>query len=160
MNRIYDYNVPASPVSPCFPECARIRRMKKRLLLIVLAILPLAACDQVSDKLGLDDPVKKEADAKAVGGACRQSGRAIEDCYSIYTWLPKAGVYAGWREMDEYMRENKLETVTPHLPPAEPPGTKKRKPPPPAADASGEVATGNAAEPAGDKGNDKGGDKK
>ncbi len=102
----------------------------KKTLLAFIAILALSGCDQVSQKLGLEDPTKKEArlepEAKAVGSACRQSGRAIEDCYSIYNWLPKAGIYAGWREMDEYMRENKLETVAPQLPPPEPPGTKKK----------------------------------
>ena len=81
----------------------------------------------------MEDPAKKEArlepEAKAVGSACRQSGRAIEDCYSIYGWLPKAGIYAGWREMDEYMRENKLETIVPQLPPPEPPGARKKKKP-------------------------------
>ena len=104
--------------------------MIKRIFLI-LAILGLTACDQVGQKLGLEDPAKKEAkaeqEAKAVGSACRQSGRAIEDCYSIYSWLPKAGIYTGWREMDEYMRENKLETIAPQLPPPEAPGTKKKK---------------------------------
>ena len=102
----------------------------KKTLLAFIAILAMSRCDQVSQKLGLEDPTKKEArlepEAKAVGSACRQSGRAIEDCYSIYNWLPKAGIYAGWREMDEYMRENKLETVAPQLPPPEPPGTKKK----------------------------------
>ncbi|UCV20211.1 hypothetical protein [Ferribacterium limneticum] len=104
--------------------------MIKRIFLI-LAILGLSACEQVNQKLGLEDPAKKEAkteqEAKAVGSACRQSGRAIEDCYSIYSWLPKAGIYTGWREMDEYMRENKLETIVPQLPPPEGPGSKKRK---------------------------------
>lgn len=104
--------------------------MIKRIFLI-LAILGLGACDQVGQKLGLEDPAKKEAkteqEAKAVGSACRQSGRAIEDCYAIYSWLPKAGIYTGWREMDEYMRENKLETIAPQLPPPEGPGSKKKK---------------------------------
>jgi hypothetical protein len=99
-------------------------------ILAAVAIVALSACDQIGQKLGLEDPAKKEArmepEAKAVGSACRQSGRAIEDCYSIYGWLPKAGIYAGWREMDEYMRENKLETVAPQLPPPEPPGTKRK----------------------------------
>lgn len=102
----------------------------KTYLLAAIAIIALNACDQIGQKLGLEDPAKKEArmepEAKAVGSACRQSGRAIEDCYSIYGWLPKAGIYAGWREMDEYMRENKLETVAPQLPPPEPPGVKKK----------------------------------
>ncbi|MBS1129712.1 MAG: hypothetical protein H6R16_714 [Proteobacteria bacterium] len=104
--------------------------MNKPIFLILFA-LGLTACDQVGQKLGLEDPAKKEArmepEAKAVGSACRQSGRAIEDCYSIYGWLPKAGIYAGWREMDEYMRENKLETIVPQLPPPEAPGSKKKK---------------------------------
>lgn len=99
-------------------------------ILAAVAIVALNACDQIGQKLGLEDPAKKEArmepEAKAVGSACRQSGRAIEDCYSIYGWLPKAGIYAGWREMDEYMRENKLETVAPQLPPPEPPGAKRK----------------------------------
>jgi len=112
--------------------------MNKRIPLIAAALLALAGCDQVNQKLGLEDPAKKdaraEAEARAVGSACRHSGRAIEDCYAIYVWLPKAGIYAGWRDMDEYMRENKIDTIAPQLPPPEPPpGVKKRKPPPPAA---------------------------
>ncbi len=122
-------------------------------ILPILAILCLSACDQVGQKLGLEDLAKKEArmepEAKAVGSACRQSGRAIEDCYSIYGWLPKAGIYAGWREMDEYMRENKLETIVPQLPPPEAPGTKKKKKATEAAAAEGEAKAeaGSKAEP-------------
>ena len=105
--------------------------MIKRSILIAATALSVVGCDQVSNKLGLADPAIKEAktdaEAQAVGSACRHSGRAIEDCYAIYGWLPKAGVYAGWRQMDEYMRENKIETIAPQLPPPEPPGSKKRK---------------------------------
>ncbi|MBK7900663.1 MAG: hypothetical protein KA603_01435 [Azonexus sp.] len=104
--------------------------MRKTLFLLPFLTL-LSACDQIGQKLGLEDPTKKEAqqeaEGKAVGSACRQSGRAIEDCYSIYSWLPKAAVFAGWREMDSYMRDNKIETVEPQLPPPEPPGKKKKK---------------------------------
>ncbi|MCL2346133.1 MAG: hypothetical protein FWC58_09825 [Desulfobulbus sp.] len=125
--------------------------MNKHPLLIVAVVLSLVGCDQVNEKLGFESAAKKaaqaEADAKAVGGACRQSGRAIEDCYAIYAWLPKAGVYAGWREMDEYMRENKIDTITPQLPPVEAPGKKRR--PPPAAE--GEATTNNGSEAAADK---------
>jgi hypothetical protein len=71
---------------------------------------------------------RADAEGRAVGGACRQSGRAIEDCYSIYSWLPKAPIYEGWRDMDAYMRDNKLETVEPQLPPVAAPGAKKRAP--------------------------------
>ncbi len=75
--------------------------------------LLLAGCDQ----LGIESPQKemerKEADAKAIGSACRQAGRAIEDCYNLNAKASKASVFAGWREMDEYMRENKLDVVAP-----------------------------------------------
>ncbi|PKO91220.1 MAG: hypothetical protein CVU16_08360 [Betaproteobacteria bacterium HGW-Betaproteobacteria-10] len=105
--------------------------MNTRHSLILIVALALFGCDQINQKLGLEDPAKKEArteaEGKAVGSACRQSGRAIEDCYSIYSWLPKAGVFEGWREMDAYMRENKIETIVPQLPPPEAPGNKKKK---------------------------------
>lgn len=111
--------------------------MLKRLAPLPFILVSLTACDQINSRLGLEDPARKEARAeaegKAVGSGCRQSGRAIEDCYSIYNWLPKAAIYTGWREMDGYMRENNIETVAPVLPPAEPPATgkKKKKAPPP-----------------------------
>lgn len=97
----------------------------------LLLLLNLAACDQIQQKMGIEDPAAKEArteaEGKAVGGACRHSGRAIEDCYAIYTWLPKAAVYAGWRDMDAYMRENKIDTIEPLLPPPQSPDSGKRK---------------------------------
>ncbi len=106
-----------------------------RLLLLAVATLGLTGCDQIMAKLGLENPAEKEArlesEGKAIGSACRHSGRAIEDCYAIYTWVTKAAVYAGWREMDEYMRENQIESIVPQLPPAPPPpppaDTKKKK---------------------------------
>lgn len=76
----------------------------------------LAGCDQ----LGIDTPQKtaerQVADAKAVGSACRHALRAIEDCYTLNPKADKASVFGGWREMDEYMRENKLEGVAPVVP--------------------------------------------
>jgi hypothetical protein len=110
--------------------------MKRSAIAIALLASPLllGGCDQIQSKLGIEDPAakaaKQEAEGKAVGGACRQSGRAIEDCYSVYSWLPKDSVYAGWREMDVYMRENQIETISPVLPPAPPPedpAAKKKK---------------------------------
>ena len=98
---------------------------------IVALLLGVSGCDMIKQKMGIEDPLEKaaraEAEGKAVGGACRQSGRAIEDCYSIYSWLPKASIYEGWRDMDAYMRDNKLETVEPQLPPVAPPTTAKKK---------------------------------
>lgn len=136
--------------------------MHTRSALLLCALTLLAGCDQLGQKLGLEDPAKKEArteaEGKAVGSACRQSGRAIEDCYSIYNWLPKAAIYAGWREMDAYMRENNIETVAPQLPPAEPPSNIKKKK---KAAEEGEAKAGDekGGEKGSDKGNDKGGDK-
>ncbi len=130
--------------------------MIKHLTILLLAALTLSGCDQIALKMGLEDPAKKEArlepDGKAVGSACRQSGRAIEDCYAIYTWLPKSSIFAGWKEMDEYMRENKLETIVPILPPPERPGAPKKKKPvseePVAAKVEAAPETAKEAEPA------------
>ncbi len=108
-------------------------------LTVFLFAFSLPGCDMIQQKMGLENPAAKaakdEADGKAVGGACRQSGRAIEDCYSIYSWLPRAAIYDGWRDMDAYMRDNKLETIAPQLPPPAPPALpapKKKKTAPPA----------------------------
>ena len=69
--------------------------------------------------LGIESPEKiaaaREADGKAIGGACRHAGRAIEDCYAIYKKADRAAVFAGWRDMNDYMRENKIEPVAPQL---------------------------------------------
>ena len=108
-------------------------------LTVFLFAFSLPGCDMIQQKMGLENPAAKaakdEADGKAVGGACRQSGRAIEDCYSIYSWLPRAAIYDGWRDMNAYMRDNKLETIAPQLPPPAPPALpapKKKKTAPPA----------------------------
>ncbi|HMX16110.1 MAG TPA: hypothetical protein PK375_04620 [Rhodocyclaceae bacterium] len=86
--------------------------ISRPILLLVVAALS-AACEQ----LGIDDPVKlaaaKEAEARAVGSACRHSGRNLEDCYDTNPKASKAAIFAGWREMDAYMRENKIEVVSP-----------------------------------------------
>lgn len=125
----------------------RIGLLRRFPLILLPLALALSGCDMVQQKLGIEDSAaktaKSDAEGKAVGGACRQSGRAIEDCYSIYSWLPKASIYEGWREMDAYMRENKIETIEPQLPPAPPPA-----PPTPAGKkkkATGTPTSDNAA---------------
>lgn len=97
--------------------------MKTRLLLKLGHATLLAACAALlggCEQLGIEDPAKvaaaKEAEGKAIGSACRHAMRAIEDCYTLNPKAQKAAVYAGWREMDEYMRENKLEGVAPVVP--------------------------------------------
>ena len=91
----------------------------------------LAGCDQLGIESASATLARTEADAKAVGSACRHAMRAIEDCYTLNPKADKAAAYAGWREMDEYMRENKLEGVAPVVPRPDPAGKKK---PPPAAE--------------------------
>ena len=82
---------------------------------LCLAASLLAGCDM----LGIDSPEKmaaaREADGKAIGGACRHAGRAIEDCYALNKKADRAAVFAGWRDMNDYMRENKIDPVTPQL---------------------------------------------
>jgi hypothetical protein len=82
--------------------------MPSRYLLVSCVALLLAGCEIPGV---YPDPkvVQREADAKATGGACRHALRGIEDCYTLNPKAPRALVFAGWKEMDAYMRENKIE---------------------------------------------------
>jgi hypothetical protein len=87
--------------------------MRKTLLLA--AALLVAGCDMLGIESAQALAERKEADGKAVGGACRHAGRALEDCYALNRRADKAAVFAGWREMNDYMRENKIDSVAPQL---------------------------------------------
>jgi len=63
----------------------------------------------------------KENDARATGSACRHAGRAIEDCYALNPMAGRSSVYAGWKEMNDYMRENKIDEVKPEIAASVPP---------------------------------------
>ena len=115
----------------------KVPALYKPLLPLLLSLL--AACEQ----LGTPDPAKeagqKEAEGKAIGGACRHAGRALEDCYALNPGGPKASIFAGWKEMNDYMAENKIDTVKPELPPRFPMPNKKKsteEDSPPASDES------------------------
>ena len=90
-----------------------------RVTAVVLATALLAGCDMIGGALGIESPEKvaasREADGKAIGGACRHAGSAIEDCYALNKKAEKASVFAGWRDMNDYMRENKIDPVAPQL---------------------------------------------
>jgi hypothetical protein len=92
-----------------------MRRFPNRCLVPALVATLLAGCDA----LGIESPEKvaaaREADGKAIGAACRHAARALEDCYSIYKRADRAAIFAGWREMNDYMRENKIEPVSPQM---------------------------------------------
>jgi len=86
--------------------------MPARLLPILAITLLLAGCDMLG--LGADPRVvQREADARAIGAGCRHSNRGIEDCYRLNERAPKTAVFEGWKQMDQYMRENKIEGTTP-----------------------------------------------
>jgi hypothetical protein len=116
--------------------------MLRRALTLAVIAVPglLAGCDLFGGGESAEAlAVRKEAEGKAVGGACRHAGRAIEDCFALNKRADKAAVFAGWREMNDYMRDNKVETVTPQgvtLPtaaPVEPPAATAPAPVKPAA---------------------------
>ena len=133
------------------PGMTRFSRLLRWRLAVGALLLPLAGCEW----LGIDDPAKlaaaKEAEGKAVGSACRHAQRAIEDCYTLNPKAQKAAVFAGWKEMDEYMRENKLEGIAPVVPR---PGAAK-----PDEEEGADKGGDKAADKASDKMADKAGDK-
>jgi predicted nucleic acid-binding Zn-ribbon protein len=93
-------------------------RLAPAFVLATLALL--SGCDQLGLESASAVAERRLADGKAVGGACRHASRAIEDCYTLNRKTDKAAIYAGWREMDDYMRENKLTPVLPVIPAVEP----------------------------------------
>ncbi len=86
-----------------------LQTMILRLLITATALL-LAGCEIPG--LGPDPKIaQREAEAKAIGGACRYGLRSIEDCYTLNEKASKADMFTGWKDMDAYMRENKIEGV-------------------------------------------------
>lgn len=83
------------------------------LLFPVMLALPLAGCEQLGIETPAQTVARQEAEGKAIGGACRHAGHALEDCYRASPKTSKAAIYTGWRDMDTYMRENKLDVVMP-----------------------------------------------
>jgi hypothetical protein len=84
-------------------------------LMAVLLVAPmLVACDKIGLP-GLGGPstadVRRDAEGRAIGGACRHAGRAIEDCFALNRQADKAAIFAGWREMNDYMAEKDISPV-------------------------------------------------
>ena len=78
--------------------------------LLVLVSLVLVGCD-INTLLADPKVAQREADGKATGGACRYALRGIEDCYLLNEKASRTAIFNGWKEMDVYMRENKIEGV-------------------------------------------------
>ena len=109
--------------------------MRLSLVLLVATSL-LTGCDQLGILTPAQQAAKVDAEGKAIGSACRQAGRALEDCYQISPKTSKSSIFDGWRDMDAYMRDNKLEVVTPQFPMApanrKKPASANAESPPPA----------------------------
>ena len=105
-----------------------------RQTLLLAAALLVAGCDMLGMESTQAVAERREADGKAVGGACRHAGRALEDCYALNRKAERAAVFAGWREMNDYMRDNKVETVAPLSGPAPAESAAKVEPSPAPAD--------------------------
>jgi predicted small lipoprotein YifL len=85
--------------------------LQARLGALMLMCLPaLGGCGLKDYFPDAATQAKKAGDeAAAIGGACRQAGRSLEDCFTRQNKVEKAGALKGWRDMDEYMRQNKLD---------------------------------------------------
>jgi len=84
--------------------------------LLAAAALWLGGCDQLGLESATATAARREAEGKAVGAGCRHAARSVEVCYGLNKRADKAAVFAGWREMNDYMRENKIDAM-----PAPPP---------------------------------------
>jgi len=88
-------------------------------LLITVFVLLLSGC--VIPGMEPDPRIaQREAEANAMGAACRYALRGIEDCYNINDGASKAHIFNGWKDMDGYMRENKIEGIRAAATPTEP----------------------------------------
>lgn len=81
---------------------------RSALLLFPLATVLLAGCDALGVETATAVNARKEAEGRAIGSACRHAVRSIESCFQNYPRAGKAAVFAGWRDMDQYMRENNV----------------------------------------------------
>ena len=75
------------------------------------AALLLGGCDQLGIESATAVAARKDAEGKAIGAGCRHADRSVEDCYANNKRADKASVFAGWKEMNDYMRENSITAV-------------------------------------------------
>ncbi len=125
----------------------------QRLLWLILVPFLLTGCDQLFERAGFPNAAKVEAEGKAIGGACRHAGRGLEDCFLLNKSASKAAVFAGWKEMNEYMLKNDMQTMAPSVGPHAGQSVEKAsdkpsdKPADKAADQPAEVAAGDKPAP-------------
>ena len=86
----------------------KVRTLLLGCLFPVLTVTMLSGCDQITEVLN-----KQKANGKATGAACRHSGRALEDCFRRNPRISRADIFAGWKEMNDYMQQHKMDVVPP-----------------------------------------------
>lgn len=82
-----------------------------RMVMAAGLVLVLGGCDFISGMMDSRTPEQVRDEGIALGAGCRQSGQTLEDCYKKNPKSQKAGVYAGWKEMHEYMAAMNIETA-------------------------------------------------
>ena len=87
-----------------------MRRLRFALLTVSLSI---AGCEQLGIESSTAVAAHREAEGKAIGAGCRHAARSVEVCYGLNKRSDKAAIFGGWREMNDYMRENKIDPMPP-----------------------------------------------
>jgi len=95
-------------VSPIPPHLLLRRAI---LGLLASTCLLSAGCDQLGIESAATVAARKEAEGKAIGAGCRHAARSVEQCYGNNKRAEKAAIFAGWKEMNDYMRENNIAAV-------------------------------------------------
>src|SRR5450830_624459 len=104
-------------MSPSSPSTATARSRGLKLIAVVGLTLALSACDYVASfSKPKQTPEEAKAEGIALGAGCRQAGQSLEDCYQRNPDSLKAGIFAGWKDMHEYMAAKNIQTVTPPPP--------------------------------------------
>ncbi|AOW13773.1 hypothetical protein LPB72_01920 [Hydrogenophaga crassostreae] len=88
------------------------------ILCLATASLTLSGCDALGIETAPQIAAKKDAEAHAIGSACRHAIRSIEVCFQSNPKAVKAAMFNGWKEMDTYMRENEILGMPSQDPPA------------------------------------------
>lgn len=82
----------------------------RRYALALLAATPLwlTGCDLLGIESASAVAARRDAEGRAIGAGCRHAARSVEQCFALNRRADKAAVFAGWREMEDYMRENNI----------------------------------------------------
>lgn len=81
-----------------------------RVVLVAGLTFGLAGCDMITGMFAPKSQEEQRDEGMALGAGCRQAGQTLEDCYTRNPKSLKAGIYAGWKEMHEYMAAMNIDT--------------------------------------------------